>query len=276
MSFWEDLLDPDFPLLRHALLLGWLVAPAVGLVGSLVVARRTTYLAAAIAHASLGGIGLTLYLRHHLGWPWMTPQVGAIFGALVAAWMTGWIARRHAERTDALISAIWASGMAAGLLLVAKTPGAIDPMSALFGDILLISEPDLWLTTALAVVIVGLGTAWFRDLELAGFDPDFAQLRGTQQMRLELSLMTLIALTVALLVQMVGIVLAIALISLPASTAGRFFKTLPVMAVAATVGCGLIASIGIAASYLLDLPSGPMIVLTGATVYGLSLMRTPH
>lgn len=275
MSFFEDLFDPAFPLLRNALLLGLIAALPLGIVGSTVVARRISYLIGAIAHASLAGIGLVLYLRATQGWLWLSPVAGALVAAVLSAWLVGWISQRHKEREDTLISLVWAAGMALGLIFIQQTPGYIDAMSYLFGDILLLSTSDLWLTASVAIIVTATGWRYHHAIEALCFDREFARLRGIDVIRLDWLILTLIALTVTVLVTLVGIILVIALVTLPAAIASRFVATFSQMLVAASGISALLTTLGITLSYLVDLPTGPVIILLGAAVYALTVAIKP-
>ena len=126
-TYFSALIDPDMAFLRYALFAGLLAAPAFGIIGTYVVARRMTYLAGAIAHCVLGGIGAALYCQFHFGLTWMTPMLGAIVTAIGAALLIGLVSLRSRERVDSVIGAIWVLGMAAGIILIAKTPATLTP-----------------------------------------------------------------------------------------------------------------------------------------------------
>jgi zinc transport system permease protein len=157
--------------------------------------------------------------------------------------------------------------MAIGLVFFAKTPGYIDPMSYLFGDILLISAHDVWLVLAMDAVVAALGLGFYPKLLALCFDEEFAALRGVRVKLLYLLLLCLIALTVVLLVRVVGIVLVIALLTLPAAVAGHFARQLWQMMAVAVLFCMAFVTAGIAVSYPCNLPSGPVIVLIAGAAY---------
>lgn len=271
MSFWADLTDPGFPFLRWALLLGVVVAAPLGIVGATVVARRISYLAAAVAHASLGGIGLALFLQVSWGWAWLPPLAGGLVAAVVAALLVGWLSRHGHEREDALIGMVWATGMALGLLLLAEMPAYVDPMSYLFGDLLLLSASDLWLAVGLAAVIVVLGIRAYPHIEAICFDAEYARLRGIRVRKVENLILLLTALTVILLTTLMGLVLVVALFTLPASIASRWARSLGGMMWGTGLVCAGLNLAGISLSYVLDWPSGPTVILLGAFAYALAM-----
>ena len=130
--------------LQYALIMGLLASVACGVVGSYVVARRISYLAAGIAHSVLGGMGLARYLQVVHGWDWFHPLLGAGLAALLAATVIGLISLRAKEREDTAIGAVWAVGMAIGIIFITRTPGYNqDLMSYLFGNILMVTGNDL-------------------------------------------------------------------------------------------------------------------------------------
>ena len=217
-EFLKALLHPDIPVLRHAVLVGLLSSVAFGIVGSFVVTRRVTFIAAAIAHSVLGGIGAVLYLRAHTGLTWLEPVHGALPAALFSALIIGLVSLRAKEREDTVIGAVWAVGMALGLLLLAKTPGYNkDTMSYLFGDILLITKRDVWMVAGLDILVTAVAVFFYNKLLAVCFDEEFARTRGLAVDYYYLLLLCLIAVTIVLLVYLVGIVLVIALLTLPAA-----------------------------------------------------------
>jgi len=266
-GFFEALGDPAIPFLRNALLVGLLASVSLGIVGSYVVARRITYIAAAISHCVLGGIGAALYLNVVMGCGWCGPVGGALSAALVAALLIGSISLVARQREDTVISAVWAVGMAVGLILFKLTPGYVDPMSYLFGDILLTSADDVRLVIVLDLIVAAIGLGFYPKLLALCFDEEFAELRGVRVRFHYLTLLCLTALTVVLLVRVVGVVLVIALLTLPAAVAGRFVRRLWQMMLLATVFSMLFVGAGIAVSYSTNLPSGPVIILIAAAAY---------
>jgi zinc transport system permease protein len=265
-GFFADLLAFDF--LRNALIAGLLISVACGLVGTLVVTKRITYLAGAIAHSVLGGMGAAGYLAKVHGMTWLTPLLGALIAALISAGIVGWVNLRAKERADTVIGAIWAIGMALGVLFIAKTPGySEDLMSYLFGNILMVSGSDLWLIALLDAAVVAISLLLFHKLLAVCFDEQHARLRGIWVEGYTFLLLGLTALTVVLLVTIVGIVMVIALLTLPAAIAGHFTKTLARMMALAVALCAAMTTGGLAISYGPDLPAGATIIVLAGAVY---------
>lgn len=262
-EFWHAVFGS--PLAMNALLMALLASVSCGVVGTFVVTRRITYVAAGIAHSVLAGLGAVEYARQVYGWTFLRPVHGAIVAALIAAGIIGWVTLRRSEREDTAIGAVWSVGMAIGILFIYNTPGYNqDLMSYLFGNILLVSTRDLWLTAILDVGIVAAVLVFFRELQAVCFDEEFTRLRNAPVGFYYFLLLALTAVTVVLLSLVVGIVLVIALLTLPTAMAGRFANSLPQMMIGATVTCAVFSTLGLWLSYTPNLPAGPTIIaLTG-------------
>ncbi len=272
-EFMSALTDPGLPFLRYALLTGLLASIAFGIMGTFVVVRRISYIAGAISHCVLGGIGAGLYAKNVMGISWFSPVVGALIVALLAAAVLTVISLRAKEREDSIIGALWSGGMAIGLLFIARTPGYFDPMSYLFGNILLITRQDMYLVIILDVCILAVvGFCYHKFIALC-FDEEFARIRGLRTHWLYLLLLCLVALTIILLVRVVGIIMVIALLTLPAAIAGNFSRSIWQMMLFAIVICGVSILSGLGISYALDLPSGSVIILLVTSLYLLSAGR---
>jgi zinc transport system permease protein len=266
-EFLHALGDPDSRFLLNALAAALLASLACGVVGSLVVVRRITYMAGAISHSILGGIGAAVYARHVLGWEWCTPTHGSLAAALISALVIGLVSLYAKEREDTVIGAFWAIGMAVGLLFFAMTPVYADPMSYIFGNILLIPGNELGVLLVLDLVVLVLVAVFYSRLMAVSFDEEFARLRGLSVEFMHLLLLGLTAITVVLLVNVVGIILLIALITLPAAVAGQFSRRLWQMMALGVVFCALFMSGGLAWSYEAGLPTGPVIILVAGGAY---------
>jgi zinc transport system permease protein len=259
MSFFQALAEQSF--LQWALVAGLLAALSSGVVGTLVVLIRLTFMAGGIAHAVLGGMGVA----HWLGY---SPLGGAAVAAVMAALAVGWISRKGGEREDMLIGALWAVGMAVGIVAIAHTPGySTDLMSYLLGNLLMVSPEHVsWMLMLNAVIVLTLLLLW-RPIVASIFDEEFARLRGIPTFAIELALLVIVALCVVLLVQAVGLVLVMALITLPAATALLLSSSLArIMAIATLLAAAEIV-FGLGLAFETDSPAGAVIVLACAAVY---------
>lgn len=264
---------PQHSFLIMALLAAVLSAIPCGVVGSYVVAKRVTYVAGGIAHCILGGIGIAHYLYHVHNCTWAQPMVGALIAALLAALIIGLVTVRQSEREDTIIGALWASGMAIGLLFMSMTPGySTSLVSYLFGNILLVTTTDIYFIIALDVVICGLVLLFYRHLLAVSFDQEYASLRGLSVQRFTFILLFMVALTVVLLVNVVGIVLVIALLTLPPAIASRFSKNLWQMMGLSTLICLFCSVGGLALSYEPNLPVGATIIVLAGSLYLLTVI----
>ncbi|MDN5278736.1 MAG: zinc transport system permease protein [Clostridiales bacterium] len=270
-TFLKDLLE--LPFLQNALLAGVLCSMATGVVGTYVVLRRITYIAAAISHCILGGLGAARYFSIVWGWTWLKPVHGAIFTALASALIIGLVSMRAKEREDTVISALWAVGMAIGILFIFKTPGYNeDLMSYLFGNILMVSQQDLYLIGVLDLFLISLSMVFYKQVLAVCFDEEFARTRGVWVEFYYLLILCLTALTVVLTVSVVGIIMVIALISLPVAISARFFDRVWKIMVCSIVLGMIFTSGGLALSYTPNLPSGAVTILLAGLTYILTIL----
>ncbi|MCE5272393.1 metal ABC transporter permease [bacterium] len=265
-AFLADL--PRYDFLLFALAAGALASVACGVTGAYVVTRRISYIAGGIAHTVLGGIGAARYLAAVHGWTWLRPMHAAVVTALASAIIIGLAGLRAREREDTVIGALWAVGMAAGVLFISRTPGYnADLMSYLFGNVLLVNAADLWLLAGLDAVVLILVLLYYRQFLAVCFDPEFARLRGVPVEAFYLLLLCLVALTVVLLIPVVGVVLVLALVTLPAAIAGRFTRSLWGMMLAGAGLSLLFTTAGLALSYGPGLPPGATTIVLAGGVY---------
>ncbi len=265
-EFLADLSSSTF--LQYAFAAALFSSIACGTVGSFVTVKRITYIAGAIAHCVLGGMGVARYLQRAHGLEYATPMVGAVISGIVSALIIGFITMRWKEREDTVLSALWASGMAIGILFISQTPGyAEDLMSYLFGNILLASSSDLVMVVCLDVIIVVLGVFFYNKLLAVCFDEEFARLRGIRVELYYQIFLCVTALTVVLLIQVVGIVLVIALLTIPAATASQFTRRLHHTILVAILLCLSFTASGLVVSYSRDLPAGAVIIIIAACAY---------
>lgn len=271
IDFWNVLLDPDNSFLRLALYVGTLASLPFGIIGTYVVTRRISYLAGAIAHCVFGGIGAGLYIQIKLGITWFDPMYGAIAAALLAAIIIGLISLHAQQREDTVIGVLWAIGMAAGILFIDITPGYFDITSYLFGDILLISQSDLYLVIGLDILTALISILFFNKLFAVCFDEEFARLRGINADLFYILLLCLTSITVVLLVRMVGIIMVIALLTIPPAIAGIFAGKLWQMMALSSILCAVFTWSGLAVSYQFNLSSGPTIIMIAGITYLITL-----
>lgn len=262
------------PFLLLALLAGLAASFASGVIGSYVVVKRIVSISGSIAHSVLGGMGAFLWLKRTYGFELLTPLYGALLSGLLSALIMGWIHLKYKEREDTVIAALWAAGMSIGVIFIALTPGYnVELLNFLFGNILWVTHSDIHLLLALDVMIAGVVALFYRRFLAICFDEDQALLQGLSVKSLYLLLLCLVAISVVLLIQIVGAILVIAMLAIPAAVAGTWTKRLPVMMLLAVVfGC-LFSGAGMYAAYELNWPPGATIALVATLAYALSLLR---
>ena len=265
------LFSPDYAFARTAFFVSALASVSFGVIGTFVVVRRIGYIAGAVSHCAFGGIGIGLFLRQVAApgilTAWIDPIFVAVLVSIGCALIIGAFQLYGKEREDTIIGAIWAIGMAVGLLCLDKTEGYHSISSYLFGDILFISRRDIFFVAGLGLLVVGVVALCFQRFAAICFDEEFARLRGIRTGFYFQLLLVLTAITVVLMVQIVGIILVIAMLTLPAATAGHLTKRLFPMAVWAVFFCFLCSWGGLYLSIVYNFSAGPMMILVSAIVY---------
>jgi len=240
------------------------VSIAGGIIGSLVVVNRIIFLAGGIAHSAYGGVGMGLFFGFN-------PVFGALGFSLVSALLMGAVQRNKNLRQDTAIGMLWAIGMAIGVILIDLTPGyKAELESYLFGSILAVPTNDLWLMFLIDLIIIALVYLFYKELLAISFDETFALVRNIPVTQIYLLLMGMIALVVAMMMQVVGLILVIALLSIPPALSNQFVKDLKAM-----MGLGmsfslLFVTVGLGFSYSFNLTSGSTIILVSAIAYLMS------
>ena len=256
---------------------GSLASIAGGVIGSYVVIKRIVFISGSISHAVFGGLGLSLYLQRTFNLPWLSPLIGAFVFAILSAILIGWITLRFKEREDTVIGALWASGMALGVIFLSLTPGSTSEIFGfLFGNILWVGRADIILLIVVDSIIIVSVLVLHRKLLAICFDEEQAKLQQIATTPLYIFLLCLVAITTVLLIQIVGAILVIAMLCLPAAIAGRFTFHLPrMMGLASLLGI-VFTGVGLSISYGLDWPPGATIALTATAAYLLSLLSKKY
>lgn len=255
----------QYEFMQHALIAGILASIVCGIIGVYVVVNRMVFISGGISHASFGGVGLGFLAG-------INPALGAMLFAIASALSIGAISRRTRLPVDTSIGVIWAIGMALGVTFIALTPGYTPDISSyLFGNILMVSSLDLMLIIILTTIIVAVVFLLYKEFLVLSFDEEFGKVSGLPIERLYFLLLCLIALSVIILMRAVGIILVIALLTIPAAMARRFTYSLRrMMLLSILLGAIFIIS-GLWLSYELDMPSGATIILVSGTLFLASL-----
>jgi len=247
--------------MQNAVIIGLLASVACGVMGTYVVVKRIVFISGGISHAVLGGMGIAYYYGYH-------PIHGAVVSALVAAVVIGLVSVRYHQYEDTIIGALWATGMAVGILFIYKTPGySIDLMSYLFGNILMVKRESVYLLAFLDALIIVLVFLFYKRFLAVCFDEEYSELQGIGVVTTYLLLLCLIALTVVILIQVVGIILVIALLTLPAATARYYARSLVQMMILASFLGAVFTTSGLIVSYQPNLPAGATIILIAGLAY---------
>lgn len=260
----KAMMMPEFlqlEFMRLALYAGLLTGLICGIIGSLVVVNRLVFIAGGIAHAAYGGLGIAFWL----GFP---PAAGAGLFALGVSWAVGEISFRDRQRIDVSIGILWAAGMALGTVFIDLTPGySSDLMSYLFGSILLVSSADLLLMAAAALALVLLVFFLYHRLLAVSFDEVQAYLLGIRVKLMFQLLLAMTAVAVVVSIRLVGLILVMALLSIPPYIAEKHVNSLwGMMVLSSLLGIFFIV-FGLLLSFLLNLGSGAMIILLAALFF---------
>jgi zinc transport system permease protein len=253
-----EVLQYDF--IQNALLAGVLISIAAGIIGSLVVVNKITFLTGGIAHSSYGGIGIAIYLG-----------IPVLFGATVFAILTAIIIAiitlNNRNRIDAIIGMMWASGMAIGIIFVDLTPGYnVDLMSYLFGSIIAVSSDDLTFMLILDLVIISTVVFFYKQILAVSYDSEFASLRGINVKFFYTLILILAALCVVAAIKAVGLILVIALLTIPTYLAEAFANKLSTMMVISSFLATIFTILGLVVSYIYDISSGASIILVAVII----------
>jgi len=248
----------SFEFMQNAIVAGLLVSIASGIIGSLIVVNRMVFLAGGIAHTSYGGIGLAVYF----GLPIF---LGASLFAVGAAILMAAVTLNQRDKTDTFIGLIWAVGMAVGIVFVDMTPGYnVDLMSYLFGSILAVSNADIWYMSALLVVIVAIVTIFYRQILAVSYDSEYAKLRGVDVRFFYTLILVMSALTVVIAIKIVGLILVIALLTIPVYIGEKLSSSLATMMAMSGILSTIFTFLGLFLSYSYDITSGASIILVSA------------
>lgn len=253
--------------MQNALMAAFLVSIACGVIGSLVVVNRMGFIAGGIAHGAYGGVGIAFFAG-------ISPLLGASLFSTLLALIIAYITLKNRANSDAVIGAIWAFGMAIGIVFIDLSTGYnADLMSFLFGSIIAVSGSDIVFMSVLDLFFIVLVVLFYRQFVAISFDIEFARLRGINTTLFYYVLIILMALCVVATIRVVGLILIIALLNLPPMIASRFTRSLGAMMLVASLLSMLFCIAGLALSFWLDLTSGASIILVASICYFISCLK---
>ena len=251
-----DILQYEF--IQNAILAGILVSIASGIIGSLIVVNRMVFLAGGMAHTAYGGIGLAVYF----GFPIF---LGASIFTVLSALLIARITLKSKENIDTIIGLIWAVGMAIGIIFIDLTPGYnIDLMSYLFGSILAVSSDDILYISILLTFIITIVTLYYRQILAVSYDSEYASLSGINVKLFYTLILVLSALTVVIAIKVVGLILVIALLTIPIYISAKLASSLASMMIISGLLSSIFTLIGLYISYNYNITPGASIILTSA------------
>ncbi len=269
MQFFHDLFKLEF--LRCAFFAALLASAACGVLGSYVVARRSSFMVGAVSHSLLGGIGLARYACVVFGMTFLTPMAGAILAAVIASLTITIFTSRKTSREDTLLSAIWTAGVALGICFIKALPGyAEDLNSYLFGNILLTTSDNIKMMLVLDILILPIAWLFHTRFLALCFNDETLTLRGISVFWTALLLNLLTGLAIVLLSQVVGTVMVLALMILPSAAAYRLKNTMHSIMILSSLFCFISCLLGMAFSYKFNWPASATIILVATLIFCLA------
>ncbi|MBP2045105.1 metal ABC transporter permease [Methanobacterium aggregans] len=254
----------SYTFMQNAVIAALLVSVACGIVGSYIVIKRIVFISGGISHAAFGGIGLGYFLG-------VNPVLAAIPFSMISAMGMGMLSEKVNVSEDTAIGILWSLGMAIGIIFINLTPGyAPDLFSYLFGSILTVPTSDLVIMLVLDITIILTVFLFRRELLAVSFDEEFAGVVGMPSRSIYLLLLCLVALSVVVLIKVVGVILVIALLTLPAAISKQFTQNLNKLMIL-SVATGMVLTVaGLWLSYVFNLASGATIVIVLAVAFGIA------
>lgn len=256
----------QFEFMRNAVIAGCFASLICGVIGSFVVVNRLVFLAGGIAHAAFGGIGIAFFF----GIPYM---LGTLGFSLIAAMIMTAVVLNNKSRADTFIGILWAVGMATGIILLDMTPGYnVNLMSFLFGSILAVPASDIWWMLGLSIFSIAAAVFFYRDLLAISYDDEFARLRGVPVNLIYFLFIGLVAVSIVIIIRVVGLILVIALLTIPPYIAEKYSRSLAQMMVLSTLLAIVFNLSGLWLAYTYDLTSGATIILVAAAAFFISMI----
>ena len=244
-----------FELIPNSFYASILISIAVGIIGSLITINKNSFIAGSIAHGSFGGVGIGIYLGASI------LLFTSLFGALLAI-ILAYITLKIPHRSDAIIGAIWAIGMSIGIIFIDLTPGySGGVISYLFGSILTISNEDIYMMIGVDIVLVLFIMLFYNQVLLLSYDKEFAKIQGLNVAFLHTILLILISQTIVMSVRAIGLILIIALFTLPPFIAEKFTKSLKGMMILSSILSVVFMVGGIFISFYADISATATIIL---------------
>lgn len=256
----------QFEFMRNAIMAGLMASMICGIMGTLVVVNRVVFLSGGIAHAAYGGIGLSFFM----GWHFLAGTAGF---ALLAAFIMAAVTIKAKHRADTVIGVIWAVGMAVGIVLLDLTPGYhVDLMSYLFGSILSVPASDLLIMLFVGLFVIIMVGFFYKDLIAMAYDEEFAEARGVPVRGLYFLLIGILAMSIVMIIQVVGLILVIAMLTIAPFIVEKYTKSMLSMMLWSGLLNIVFTLCGLWLAFRFNLTSGAAIILVAGTVFVLDFL----
>lgn len=251
----------NYTFLQHAIIGAILASIICGIIGTIIVEKKLVMMSGGIAHTAFGGVGMGYFLK-------IEPIIGALIFAVISSFGIVKIKRKAKVNTDTIIGMFWSLGMALGIIFISLTPGyPPDVSSYLFGDILTVSKMDLYIMTVLDFIVIFIITAFYNNIKAYLFDEEFSKVIGINAKLMEYTVFLLIAFSVVVLIRVVGIILVIALLTVPPAVSKIFtFNLRKIMELSVLFGV-VFSLLGLFISYKLHIASGASIIIVAVGTY---------
>ena len=251
----------DYPFFVYALIGVALISVSAAIIGTYIISRRLVAISGGVTHACFGGLGLGYFLG-------ISPIATAAVFAVGSSLGVEWASSRFRIREDSAIAVIWALGMAIGVVFVFMTPGYVPELNSfLFGNILTISEGDLWAFAVFTAVLCVFFATLYRQIVACAFDRDFAQVIGLRARMINYAMTVFVAVCIVLTIRLVGVMLLMSMLSLPIMTAEVFCRRFGTIMAASTVVSVVCSLAGLFIGAMADIPCSAFIVLINAGVF---------
>ncbi|HCZ8294938.1 TPA: metal ABC transporter permease [Staphylococcus aureus] len=265
LEFVEHLFTYQF--LNRALITSIIVGIVCGTVGSLIVLRGLSLMGDAMSHAVLPGVALSFLF----GIPMF---IGALIIGMIASIFIGYITSSSKTKPDAAIGISFTAFLASGIIIISLINTTTDLYHILFGNLLAITNSAFLTTIVIGSIVLILIIIFYRPLMISTFDPTFSRMSGLNTTLLHYFVMLLLSLVTVASIQTVGIILVVALLITPASTAFLISKKLYSMMIIASLISVISSIVGLYYSYIYNIPSGATIVLCTFVIYIITLFFT--
>lgn len=266
MHFIESVMHYEF--LQKALMTSVMVGIISGVIGCFIILRGMALMGDAISHAVLPGVAVSYMLGINF-------FIGAVVTGILTAIGIGFISQNSRVKNDSSIGIMFTSAFALGIILITFLKSSSDLYHILFGNVLAVRPSDMWMTLAIGVIVLVSVFLFYKELLVSSFDPIMAQAYGLPNKLIHYFLMTLLTLVTVASLQTVGIILVVAMLITPASTAYLLTDRLSIMIFLSALFGAIAAIVGLYLSFTYNLASGATIVLVATVLFIAAFVFSP-